>query len=136
MNSKRFESLSKKVYELALQSSGIADSQYRLAAIMVNKKGIIVSKGTNSYKTHPLFKKFYKYPYHHAEGSCIINRGINNIDSSDIIFVARVGKKDTLLLAKPCKSCQELIRFVGIREVYYSNANGVFEKMILEAENE
>lgn len=132
MNPDRLRKMTEAAIEAAKSSKGTGSANFRVGAVLTNKKGIIKSKGYNSYKTHTFFTKFYKYPFHHAEGACILNCGLDNIHSSDVICVARVSKTNIVRLAKPCSECQELLRYTGIRKVVYSTNEGTFEELFLD----
>ena len=98
-----------------------------------NKKGQVISCANNSYKkTHPLQKYFAEkvgHPdkiYLHAEIAAILRRGDQKIYS---IWIQRRNKKNKMLLAKPCPICQEAIKAFGIKNVYYSTNDGIWERM-------
>lgn len=108
---------------VAMASNGVGTRQcFRVGAILFHRKHILQAKH-NSYKTHPALKKFYKYPYIHAEAACILAHGLENCKGLDML-VMRVDKKNTMTMAKPCDSCSDLINFVGINKVWYSDWEG------------
>ena len=108
---------------VAMASNGVGTRQcFRVGAILFHRKHILQAKH-NSYKTHPALKRFYKYPYVHAEAACILAHGLDNCRGLDLL-VMRVDKKNTVTMAKPCDSCSDLIKFVGINKVWYSDWEG------------
>lgn len=110
-----------KCVAMASEGTGVRQC-FRVGAILFHRKYILQAKH-NSYKTHPALTKFFKYPYMHAEAACILAHGLENCEGLDML-VMRVGKKNDVTMAKPCDSCSELIKHVGIRKVHYSDWGG------------
>lgn len=103
----------------------------RLAASLVIRNEII-SVGHNSYKTHPLQKRFSKNIeaiFKHAEVDSIIN-ALRHVDADDLskatLYVYRVKKltKDHLYwsdgYAEPCSGCKQAIEHFNLKKVVYS----------------
>ena len=100
----------------------------------------IISSGYNSYKTNPMQKRLNVHRFDvdtnhtlHAELSCLlplINR--KDIDFSSVsLYIYREHKSGDLALAKPCASCEALIRSLGIRNIYYTgNSSYASEEII------
>ena len=100
----------------------------------------IISSGCNSMKTNPTQKRLNVHRFDadtpatlHAELSCllpIINR--RDIDFSDVsLYIYREFKSGDLALARPCASCEALIRSLGIRNIYYTgNQSYISEEII------
>ena len=100
----------------------------------------IISSGCNSMKTNPTQKRLNAYRFNadtpatiHAELSCLLPL-INHreIDFRDVsLYIYREFKSGELALAKPCASCEALIRSLGIRYIYYTgNQSYVSEEII------
>lgn len=65
----------------------------------------------------------------HAEMLTIkkaINMGIN-LKGKDI-HVIRFRRNGSIGMSKPCEFCQKMIESVGIRRVYYTDDNGIWQK--------
>lgn len=98
--------------------------QYRLYAIITDKKGRIIAESANSYTcTHP--KQYYAAKrmgkplkqYLHAEAAALIKSKGKGCK----LIVARVKSDGTPANAKPCCVCEELIRLHGgIKSIEYS----------------
>ena len=100
----------------------------------------IISSGCNSLKTNPTQKRLNIYRFDadtpatiHAELSCLltlINR--KDIDFGNVsLYIYREFKSGELALAKPCASCEALIRSLGIRNIYYTgNKSYISEEII------
>lgn len=110
-----------KAIELA--KTNTVEGLPRLAAILVTKDGEEYV-GFNSRKTHPLAAKFGRNSKSiclHAEIDAI-RRGLRTSSSLEgaKMYVARVGKKDDIRLAKPCSGCGRAIIAFGIEEVEWT----------------
>lgn len=100
----------------------------------------IISSGCNSVKTNPTQKRLNMHRFDadtpatlHAELSCLlplINR--RDINFSDVsLYIYRENKSGDLALARPCASCEVLIRSLGIRNIYYTgNKSYISEEII------
>ena len=101
----------------------------------------IISSGHNSQKTAPLQKKYNVYRFSedtihsvHSELACLKPLiGRKDIDFKHVdLYVYRIGKNNTTLLARPCPSCMKLITDLGIRNIYYTTNTGYSHENILE----
>ena len=100
----------------------------------------IISSGCNSMKTNPTQKKLNAHRFSvdtphtiHAELACLlslINR--KDIDFGGVsLYIYREFKSGDLALARPCASCEALIRSLGIRNIYYTgNQSYISEEII------
>ena len=100
----------------------------------------IISSGCNSMKTNPTQKKFNSHRFSvdtpatvHAELACLlplINR--NDVEFKDVsLYIYREYKSKELALARPCASCEALIKSLGIRHIYYTgNKSYISEEII------
>ena len=115
-------------------------AQHKIGCIAVYKHKII-SSGYNSYVTNPLQKKYNQVRFttddtlhsKHAEVDCLlplINR--RDIDFSRVsLYIYRQHKSGGLGIARPCESCFNLIKDLGIRNIYYSNEGGFSHEEII-----
>lgn len=115
---------------MAIQNSN-SQNRAKLAASIVIRNEII-SVGYNSYKTHPLQKRFSKNIeaiFKHAEVDSII-RALRHVDAEELskatLYVYRVKKlsKDHIDwsdgYAEPCCGCKQAIVNFNIKKVVYS----------------
>ena len=97
------------------------------------KVGAVIFKGNriisygNNYRgqctrIHPKYRN--EFGSTHAEISCITKINDWNKLKNSSILVIRVRRSGILSMAFPCANCMETIKYVGIKEVYYSNRNG------------
>ena len=111
---------------------------YKIGAVVVMNHRIISSASNSNSKTHPLQKKYNKYRFtdegdhkQHAELAALVPLIRDGIDLSNAaIYVYRVHKNGTLAMSRPCPSCMQLIKDVGIKRVFYTTENGyAYEKI-------
>lgn len=92
---------------------------YRMSAVIYRGHKIIGIGNNKPYKTHPKAPTPFKTI--HAEFDAILNAtwaGFTTNKAS--IYVHRVRRDGLDGLAKPCKFCQRMLEWAGIREVYWS----------------
>lgn len=104
--------------------------RFELIATAFDKKNKVICTATNLYnKSHPLMKAMAIRAgeseakiYQHAEFRALLLAGDTEVYS---LFVQRFAADGSFALAKPCRTCQEVIKFFGVREVRYTSPNGV-----------
>lgn len=112
----------------------------KMGCVVVSRK-CVISAGMNSSKTHPLQKEYNKMRYPddntphslHAEMAALIPLQYANIDWNKVsLFVYRKGKRDRKngLLARPCPACMTYIKSLGIKNIYYSNVDGIIHEVL------
>jgi tRNA(Arg) A34 adenosine deaminase TadA len=99
---KRFFRLAKTV-----AAKGNDRRRYRLGAVGVRSDGAIVKSKNIPNK--------YPEPQAHAEA-----RLAKKLDRGSIVYVVRIDSDGELTKARPCASCQRILRFRGVKRVYYS----------------
>lgn len=119
-------------YSLALNSPGVGGKKknnFRLGSLIINRQNHILSARFNLNKTHPLLSKYFKFPYLHAEAYCILSLGFDNC-KNHTLYVARIHRNNHIAMARPCKECLNLCKFVKIKTIYYTTETG-YEKINL-----
>jgi deoxycytidylate deaminase len=115
---------------MAIQNSN-SQNRAKLAASLVIRNEII-SIGYNSYKSHPLQKRFSKNIeaiFKHAEVDCIIN-ALRCVSTEDlekatlyVYRIKRLTKESTFWsdgYSEPCCGCKQAINHFKIKKVVYS----------------
>lgn len=112
----------------------------KIGCIAVYKHKII-SSGCNSSKTAPIQKKYNAYRFSadtphciHAEIDCLKPLiGRKDIDFKNVeLFLYRETADKQLAPSRPCESCMQFIKDLGIRYINYTTENGYCsEKIIL-----
>lgn len=130
----------KAYFNIAKEVSLLSDFPRTKTGAVAVYKHHIVSSGCNSTKTAPLQKKLNSYRFSadtqhciHAEVACLkplINR--KDIDFKNVeLYVYREYQTGELAIAKPCASCEALIKSLGIRHIYYTGDKSyVYEEYI------
>jgi deoxycytidylate deaminase len=94
----------------------------------------IISSGYNSNKTSPIQKKYNKFRGFdvenfpnklHAEISALSKIKYLNINWQKVeVYVYRENKDTkTLVCARPCVSCMTFIKYLGIKNIFYTDEN-------------
>ena len=124
------------------QVSGCPKGHSGCIAVYQNR---IMGMGCNTNKTHPTQKYYNRYriddndfdnsesllPKLHAEINCINQLKHLNINFSKVkLYIYRTRKDIVCGMARPCASCMQAIRDLGIREIYYTTNDGYsYEKL-------
>lgn len=106
---------------LARKQALRSTEKFQVGAV-VTKGSRVLAAGYNTGKTHPRGSGAYSKV--HAETSAIckcLRLGIDLKGAS--IYVFREGKEQARM-ARPCPCCMELIKSVGITDIYYTDRNG------------
>ncbi len=110
--------------------------QHKIGAIILSKKGNVLSVGFNSYvKTHP---RQYHYNrkinptrvFLHAE----IDALVKCRDKPHTMIISRMGKDGKTRLSRPCKGCFNAIKDVGVQKVFFTNDFGELVLLDLDVE--
>lgn len=107
-------------------------------------KNKLLSIGFNNYKTHPLNLKFNyvnrqmnrisSFIGTHSEMKAFIKLRRKNCFGLTLINT-RINRNNKIDYSKPCKGCCDMIKKLGFKEVYFSNKNGDFDFLKIEAIN-
>ena len=97
-------------------------SLHRHGAVLV-KGGSVLNWSANQNKVQRWAQRFRSHgcghATHHAELGAVLGVARDKTTGSDV-YVVRISKKGSLLMSKPCEMCQELLRHVGVKRVFYS----------------
>jgi len=97
------------------------------------KKNKILSVGVNLLKSHPSQKKFNSFrgidinKIHnniHAEFDAVLK--VSNKDSlfGADIYIYRESKDGRIRICRPCRACMMMLKFYGLKNVYYTTEDG------------
>ena len=108
----------------------MARKRFELQATCYDKKGKVLSTGKNNYsKSHPLMLHLAKLAgeseekiYLHAELKAVLSAGSRDVAS---ILVERYDSHGNPRLAKPCKTCQQMLKAFGVQEIRYTTSHGI-----------
>ena len=109
-------------------ASTLTNNHQRIAAVCTDKKGKILSYGTNSYsKSHPLMVYFAK-KVNESEEKCFIHAELNAVLKARNkpiykISIARALKTGQPGLAKPCPICEEMLKAFDVQIIEYTTGD-------------
>lgn len=107
---------------------------------VVTYKGKIISAGFNSYKTHPIQRKYNRIRFEecaspdslHAEIHALSQIKNLDIDWNKVsVYTYRIMKSKEFGLAKPCKSCMAYIKSLGIKHICYTTNDGFAHERLI-----
>jgi deoxycytidylate deaminase len=108
---------------MAAKIAELGEYPHRVGAVILDKKGRLVSFGFNKEKSHPVQADYAcrvgerHRIYLHAEMMAIIKAK----GKGHSIFIARLSKNGkTTKLAKPCPICSLAIKEAGISIIHYT----------------
>ena len=94
-------------------------------------KNRLISTGLNVNKTHPMNLRITGEDYSDQKQTCselnaiLKLKRLTNIDTRKCTLVnLRYDRNDKIALAKPCSSCQSLLRYHNFKQVIWSTNNG------------
>lgn len=95
--------------------------KFRHGAVLV-KGGSVISVSENKNQFCSFANRFVSHQGHgtiHAELGCVL--GLDNSKTKDsVLYVVRLNNNNKLCMSRPCNMCQNVLRFVGIKKVFYS----------------
>ena len=104
-------------------------------------KNKLIATGVNNTKTHPFnlinrkVSKVTGEDYSDQKHTCselnaiLKIKRLTNIDTKKCTLInIRYDRNDKIALAKPCMSCENLLRFFSFKSVIYSDNNGSYKK--------
>ena len=123
----------KAFFRAAKTVSELSDyPKHKIGCVVVKGHRIISSSCNSATKCHPLQAKLDSEKYGvecpgrvHAEIAALLPLMRDKVDLNGAsIYIFRQHKNGTLAMARPCSSCQKVIRQLGIKKVFYSIENG------------
>ena len=129
-----------KFFDIAKNIAKLSSfDRVKIGAIVVLKQKII-SVGYNSYKTHPIQMYYNRYrdipndANHtlHAEVQALLNvpKGIDLSHASLYTYREHI-ITHSLAKSRPCPSCIEMIKKMGIKKIYYTTDDGFCEETLV-----
>ena len=97
----------------------------RIGAVIFSSKAII-SSGHNDIRSSSIPNKYKVWPNSiHAEQDAVFNcKDWSKLKGCSILVLKLSKVTKELSNAKPCTTCLELLRFVGIKTIHYSDQFG------------
>lgn len=111
------------ILKAALEECEKSTFHPRIGAVVFKGKRIL-GRGHNEIRSSTLSMKHRNWHESlHAEQAALLNLDWSTLSGCSIL-VLRYNKHGELGLCKPCPMCSKLIKYVGIKSVYYSDDNG------------
>ena len=106
--------------------------RYEIVSTCFDKKGRVLSTGVNEYsRSHTLMKHFAEKAgesshkiWKHSELSAVLKAGDKQVHS---ILVQRFDAEGKPSLAKPCPTCQVMLKAFGVKVIRYTTKEGIEE---------
>lgn len=143
----KFSNFDMKMFEKAREVANTSEFEHFHLGCVITYKHHILSTACNSYKTHPVqmrynqrfrqFRQGSKPCVHslHAEIAALstipypIASQINWHEVKVYIYRISVGRESQKGMARPCPACEQALRELGIRHIYYTTNSGyAYEK--------
>ncbi len=117
------------LFRLAKVASTYSDhKKYKLGCV-ITSNGKPVSVGCNSNRTHSLTRKYHAHQTLHAEVAALLPLKFKKIKHG-VAIVYRQDKMGNPSMARPCKTCQDILRSFGIKNFIYTTQSGWAEEEI------
>lgn len=115
------------VLKLALEEAyASAYYPYRIGAVVFRGRRILGS-GHNAIRASSLHPKYQRWPESlHAEQAALLGLDWGKLKGASVCVV-RINMNGNLSMAYPCEMCLTMLRYVGIRKLYYSSRDGVLK---------
>ena len=123
-------------FSIARQVAENSDfTKTHVGCVIVYKNSVIAS-GHNTNKTHPMQKKYNRIrsgrleddgfaPKMHAEIMALSKLSEEDIDTRKLcLYTYRIRKDKDFGMARPCPSCMQAIKDMGIRKICYTTDDG------------
>ena len=123
------ELLGNRYFSLARQDMFLSYHQVRVGAVMVVGSKQYIVADNYLFKTHPLIEKHYPNFVQsiHAELNALLKYNevrLGKLPKRTSMYVYREDRHGIVKLAKPCKTCEKLMKKAGIKRVFYSTETG------------
>lgn len=117
-----------KFFQLAKQLAKKSLYHHQIGAVVVKKNKPIGLGWNKPHKTHPLSSNAFKTV--HAELDAILGLSREELRHADI-YVYREYKSGSPATSRPCPHCKELLRSVGIKNVYFTSSELGYDQLVL-----
>lgn len=123
----KYENLIEKSFDLI----ELPNCKRKHFSFVLWKKKIISVGWNNAWRTHPISNKFgHRFNAIHSELAAIKNmsRPVSFLKECKLVNI-RVNRHGLVLMSKPCGSCENMLKYFGIREIVYTNNDGKFVEL-------
>lgn len=117
-----------KFFLLAKQLAKKSLYHHQIGAVVVKKNKPIGLGWNKPHKTHPLSRNAFKTV--HAELDAILGLSRDELRGADV-YVYREYKSGAPATSRPCTHCKELLRSVGIKNVFFTSSEFRYDQLVL-----
>jgi deoxycytidylate deaminase len=117
----------KKGIMLAMKQAQKSKHHKQLVGCVIIKGGSVISRGFNKIKFHSSTTTRGRC----AEIDAVIRCRSSNINNAKM-YVVRVTPGGKIGLAKPCIPCQNFLRGLGIKKIFFTTNDGTIGSMKLD----
>ncbi|MER5201365.1 hypothetical protein ACWD3J_48610 [Streptomyces sp. NPDC002755] len=100
---------------LAIRQALSSKCRYRVGAVLISGNRVLAA-GPNTHRNSSMVD--FRHATFHAEE--VVLRRVKSTPRRAEIFVARVNRAGTPLLARPCLRCQKALAFAGIHRAHFT----------------
>lgn len=119
---------STRIINTAIQKAKESQLEFRVGAVLY-KGSSILRASENTIKYIGYRKKYFPFtPTRHAEVA-VMHQVPRDILRGCSILVIRLDRDDRLTCSKPCLACFLSMKEAGISKAYYTDYNGVMQKL-------
>ena len=119
--------LSTGILHAAIEAARKSTYRVKLGAVVFKGKRIL-STGWNQIRSSSLKHKNYENSLH-AEQSALLGLEWKKLKGCSMLVVKISRAEERLGNARPCDMCMQLMNYIGIKDVFYSNENGEIVKL-------
>lgn len=118
-----------KIFQLSIDLSRIPKGKNKHFSFILDKNKILSIGWNDAWCTHPLSNRLgYRFSAIHSEVSAILRyKGDKQRLKKCILINTRINMLGEFSISKPCSICQNFIKNVGFKRVYFTNHQGVLE---------
>ena len=121
-------SLTDGIIKLAIKECNKSTYKKKMSAVIFNKSRII-SYAHNEIRGSSICMKYRLWDRSlHAEQAALLGLDWTKLSNCDI-FVMRLNNFGEFRLAKPCQMCTGLIKYVKLKNIYFTTSDGKIEKI-------
>lgn len=133
--------MNKHGFILARRATFFSDYRRQQVGCVVMIKNKVLAVGYNCDKTHPLQKEYNKFRINKFRGTHRLHaeiHALSQIKDMDIdwrkveVYIYRETKAGRPALARPCNSCMQMMKSLGIRKIFYTTDDGYAHEYLTE----
>ena len=130
--------LSKKIkgyFDLAKRVAQQSEHDHFKHGAVLVKGGSVINTSCNKDKYRSFGNRFRDtktcgHATHHAELGCILGLD-KSATQGTTLYVVRVNRQGDFRLSKPCRMCEDVLKYCGVKKVVYTTDHKIIKKIRL-----